>query len=106
MQLLLALLMLMRLLVTAQVLLLRVFRGNLAENLMGQDNNPKTITINDVEYDATTFTDEQVILTNHCLDLDRKISNMNFQLQQLQVGKDSFLKMLTESLETVEVVSD
>ena len=94
--------MLMRLLVTAQVLLLRVFRGNLAENLMGQDNNSKKITINDVEYDATTFTDEQVILTNHCLDLDRKIGNMNFQLQQLQVGKDSFLKMLTESLETVD----
>jgi hypothetical protein len=69
---------------------------------MGQDNNPKKITINDVEYDATTFTDEQVILTNHCLDLDRKISNMNFQLQQLQVGKDSFLKMLTESLETFD----
>jgi hypothetical protein len=40
---------------------------------MGKDNNPKKITINDVEYDATTFTDEQVILTNHCLDLDRKI---------------------------------
>jgi hypothetical protein len=41
-------------------------------------------------------------MTNHCLDLDRKIGNMNFQLQQLQVGKDSFLKMLTESLETVD----
>ena len=73
---------------------------------MGKDNKPQMITINDIEYDATTFTDEQVILTNHCLDLDRKISNMNFQLQQLQVGKDSFLKMLTESLETAEVVSD
>jgi hypothetical protein len=69
---------------------------------MTNKNNPKTITINDVEYDATTFTDEQVILTNHCLDLDRKIGNMNFQLQQLQVGKESFLKMLTESLETVD----
>jgi hypothetical protein len=41
-------------------------------------------------------------MTNHCLDLDRKIGNMNFQLQQLQVGKDSFLKMLTESLEAVD----
>ena len=69
---------------------------------MGKDNKPQMITINDVEYDATTFTDEQVIFTNHCLDLDRKISNMNFQLQQLQVGKDSFLRMLTESLETVD----
>jgi hypothetical protein len=41
---------------------------------MGQRQQPQMITINDVEYDATTFTDEQVILTNHCLDLDRKIS--------------------------------
>ena len=69
---------------------------------MGKDNKPQMITINDVEYDATTFTEEQVVLTNHCLDLDKKIGNMNFQLQQLQVGKDSFLKMLTESLETVD----
>ena len=69
---------------------------------MGKDNKPQMITINDVEYDATTFTDEQVIFTNHCLDLDKKIGNMNFQLQQLQVGKDSFLKMLTESLEIVD----
>jgi len=69
---------------------------------MGKDNKPQMITINDIEYDATTFTDEQVVLTNHCLDLDKKIGNMNFQLQQLQVGKESFLKMLTESLETVD----
>ena len=69
---------------------------------MGKDNKSQMITINDVEYDATTFTEEQVVLTNHCLDLDKKIGNMNFQLQQLQVGKDSFLKMLTESLETVD----
>jgi len=69
---------------------------------MGKDNKSQMITINDVEYDATTFTEEQVVLTNHCLDLDKKIGNMNFQLQQLQVGKDSFLKMLTESLEIVD----
>ena len=69
---------------------------------MSKDNKPQMITINDVEYDTATFTKEQIAMTNHCLDLDRKISNMNFQLQQLQVGKDSFLKMLTESLETVD----
>lgn len=69
---------------------------------MSKDNKSQMITINDVEYDTATFTDEQVVLTNHCLDLDRKIGNMNFQLQQLQVGKESFLKMLTESLETVD----
>ena len=73
---------------------------------MSKDNKPQMITINDVEYDTATFTEEQIAMTNHCLDLDRKISYMNFQLQQLQVGKDSFLKMLTESLETVETVEE
>ena len=69
---------------------------------MSKDNKSQMITIDEVEYDTADFTEEQIVLTNHCLDLDRKISNMNFQLQQLQVGKDSFLKMLKESLETVD----
>jgi len=70
---------------------------------MGKDNKSQMITIDDIEYDTAEFTDEQVTLTNHCLDLDRKIANMNFQLQQLQVGKDSFLRMLKTSLETKDV---
>jgi len=71
---------------------------------MGKDNKSQMITIDGVEYDTAEFTDEQVTLTNHCLDLDRKIANMNFQLQQLQAGKDSFLRMLKASLEAeVEV---
>lgn len=69
---------------------------------MGKDNKSQMITIDGVEYDSADFTEEQVTLTNHCLDLDRKIANMNFQLQQLQVGKDSFLRMLKTSLETEE----
>jgi hypothetical protein len=51
------------------------------------------------EYDTNTFTEEQVMLTNHCLDLDRKLASTQFQAQQLQVGKEAFLKMLKESLE-------
>jgi len=73
---------------------------------MSKDNKAQMITIDDKEYDTVDFTEEQVVLTNHCLDLDRKISNMNFQLQQLQVGKDSFLKMLKESLESSEEESE
>ena len=70
---------------------------------MGKDTNKsQTITIDGIEYDSADFTEEQVTLTNHCLDLDRKIANMNFQLQQLQVGKDSFLRMLKASLEVQE----
>jgi hypothetical protein len=63
------------------------------------EKQTKPITIDGVDYDTNDFTEEQVLLTNHCLDLDRKIGSTQFQLQQLQVGKDSFLKMLKESLE-------
>jgi hypothetical protein len=67
---------------------------------MGKDNKSQMITIDGVEYDSADFTEEQVTLTNHCLDLDRKIANMNFQLQQLQVGREAFMARLKASLET------
>jgi len=73
---------------------------------MSKDNKAQMVTIDGVEYDTATFTEEQIAMTNHCLDLDRKINSMTFQLQQLQVGRDSFGKMLKESLETAEVVEE
>jgi hypothetical protein len=66
------------------------------------EKQTKPITIDDVEYDTNNFTEEQILLTNHCLDLDRKIGSTQFQLQQLQVGKDAFLKILKESLSKVD----
>jgi hypothetical protein len=66
------------------------------------EKQAKPITIDGKEYDTSTFTEEQIILTNHCLDLDRKLASTQFQAQQLQVGKDAFLKMLKESLEKEE----
>ena len=66
------------------------------------EKQAKPITIDGVEYDTNTFTEEQIILTNHCLDRDRKLASTQFQAQQLQVGKDAFLKMLKESLEKKE----
>ena len=66
------------------------------------EKKPNPITIDGTEYDYNDLTEEQQALFNHCVDLDRKIANMNFQLQQLQVGKDSFLRMLKTSLEEAE----
>ena len=63
------------------------------------EKQAKPITIDGVEYDTNNFTEEQILLTNHCLDLDRKLASTQFQAQQLQVGKDAFVKMLKESLE-------
>jgi hypothetical protein len=61
--------------------------------------NEKTpITINGVEYHYEDLTQEQQVLFNHCVDLDRKMDSAKFNLDQLAVGKDAFIKMLEESL--------
>lgn len=68
-------------------------------------NNKQTqITIDGTEYDIETFTDQQKILLEHCMDLDRKMNSCKYQLDQLSVGKDAFLGMLKKALEPAEVV--
>jgi uncharacterized protein YoxC len=70
------------------------------------ENTKKTqITIDKVEYQLEDLTPEQQVLFQHCIDLDRKINNTKFQLDQLSVGKQGFYNMLKESLavEKVEV---
>ena len=62
------------------------------------------VTINDVEYQYEDLTPEQQALFNHCIDLDRKISSAAFNLDQLNVGKQAFIKLLEESLAKPEVV--
>jgi len=56
------------------------------------------ITIDDVEYIFEDMTKEQQMLVNHVADLDRKIGSAQFNLDQLAVGKDAFIKMLKEKL--------
>ena len=64
------------------------------------ENTKKTqITIDDVEYNFEDLTEEQQKLFQHCVDLDRKIGSAQFQLDQLSVGKQAFVKMLKDSLE-------
>jgi hypothetical protein len=62
------------------------------------EKKPVTITINDQEYTEDQLTDEQKMLINHVADLDRKIGSTRFNLDQLQVGRDAFVNMLTASL--------
>ena len=66
------------------------------------EENSKVITINDVDYTEDQLTDQQKVIINHIGDLDRKIRNTQFSLDQLTVGKEAFVKMLTESLESEE----
>lgn len=68
---------------------------------MGQDKKTP-IVIDDVEYFYEDMNQEQQMLTNHVADLDRKISSARFNLDQLNVGKDAFVKLLKEALTKVE----
>ena len=60
--------------------------------------NTKTITINGVEYTEDQLTDQQKVMINHIGDLDRKIGTTQFNLDQLQVGRQAFMDMLEASL--------
>jgi hypothetical protein len=60
------------------------------------------VTIDEVEYEFSDMTTEQQSMVNHLIDLDRKIGSSQFNLDQLNVGKQAFLTMLRESLK-VEV---
>ena len=62
------------------------------------EKKTQTIVIDDVEHDLESMTNEQKMLVQHCLDLDRKIGSSQFNLDQLKIGKDAFVNMLKESL--------
>jgi hypothetical protein len=65
-------------------------------------NNTKTpLTIDGVEYQFEDMSPEQQTLVNHVADLDRKLASAKFNVDQLQVGRDAFFKMLKDSLEVV-----
>ena len=57
-----------------------------------------SIVIDDKEYTEDQLTDQQKVLINHIGDLDRKIGSAQFNLDQLQVGRNAFMNMLTQSL--------
>ncbi|QDP59821.1 MAG: hypothetical protein Unbinned5855contig1001_31 [Prokaryotic dsDNA virus sp.] len=56
------------------------------------------IEIDGKEYFFEDLTDEQKALVNHIADLDRKIVNSKFNLQQLEFGKNAFVDALKKTL--------
>ena len=62
----------------------------------------KVITIDNVDYTEDQLNDTQKVIINHINSLSQKIGSAEFNLDQLKVGKDAFIKMLTESLKEQE----
>lgn len=62
------------------------------------EKKTQVITINNVDYTEDQLTDNQKMMVNHIADLDRKINSTQFNLDQLSVGKQAFIDMLTADL--------
>ena len=65
---------------------------------MAETQKDQTITIDDKEYKVSDLSPEQINLVNHVADLDRKLESARFNVDQLQVGRNAFMSMLTENL--------
>lgn len=60
----------------------------------------KTITIDDKEYTEDQLSDAAKACINHINSLDQKIASAQFNLTQLQVGREAFVERLKSELET------
>lgn len=69
---------------------------------MAENTKKTSILIDDVEHFYEDMTQEQQVLVNHLADLDRKINSSQFNLDQLNVGKQAFINLLKESLNKAE----
>jgi len=63
------------------------------------DDEKKTITVNDKPYNVEDLSEQEIVMVNHVADLDQKLMAARFNVDQLQVARDSFVGMLTNSLE-------
>jgi hypothetical protein len=68
---------------------------------MGKDKKTPVI-VNNKEYFAEDLNDQQRSMLNHIQDLDRKLKSARFNVDQLNVGREAFISMLSKSLENVD----
>ena len=62
----------------------------------------KVITIDEIEYTEDQLSDEAKVCINHIGSLDQKIGSAQFNLTQLQGGREFFMARLKEALEITE----
>jgi hypothetical protein len=63
------------------------------------NDEKKTITVNDKPYNVEDLSEQEIVMVNHVADLDQKLMAARFNVDQLQVCRDTFVGMLTHSLE-------
>ena len=58
----------------------------------------KVITIDNKDYTEDQLTDKQKVIINHLQSLSQKIASAEFNLDQLKVGKEAFVNLLTSEM--------
>ena len=69
-------------------------------------NEKKTVTVNDVEHNIEDLTEQEIAMVNHIADLDKKLGSLRFNMDQLNVGREAFVNMLSQSLDEPKEVSE
>ena len=62
------------------------------------EETKNTIKVDDIEYNIDDLTEAQKRALQHIADLNTKIINTNFQLEQLQISQAAFKNILKNSL--------
>ena len=64
---------------------------------MGKEKS--TITLDGVEYNVDDLSENAKLMVDHIVDLDRKLKSMQFNVDQIQVGREAFITMLKKTVE-------
>jgi len=68
------------------------------------EENKTTIVIDDVEYTEDQLSDRAKDAVNHIANLERKIGNTEFQLDELMVNKGAYIAILRQEVQEAEQV--
>lgn len=71
-----------------------------------EQNHPKIVTVDGVEYEIEKLSNEAKLALSHVADLDQKLAGIDYQRQQLQVGRDAFFSILKAELAKPEAVEE
>ena len=64
-----------------------------------ETENKQTVVISGEEHNVADLSQEQVVLLNHVADLENKIRQISFNLDQAHGGRSHFMSLLTASFE-------
>ena len=71
-----------------------------------ETENKQTVVINGEEHNVADLSQEQVMLLNHVADLENKIRQISFNLDQTQGSRNYFMGLLVEAMKAKPEVAE